>query len=229
LQRLVVADKLTFFLDAFLEKFANLEGTDYLSKIASLVFHLIQTGDANTDANADETQTDDEKKKRNALIRRRSIRIRQCLILQALLNSILDLQEILKELNKEVLLEESLINIFQTKLKGRLIDAIYPWILDLEQIQVLQAAGLLNPKADYLIPRIFTSAITEDGFFTAEEFAQVIAEESGQVVDIAEKFKQAIALILEADSNLLVEYINFYLKNKHGSKITLAQVNGKYY
>ena len=229
MQRLVVADKLTFFLDAFLEKFANLEGTDYLSKIASLVFHLIQTGDANTDANADETQTDDEKKKRNALIRRRSIRIRQCLILQALLNSILDLQEILKELNKEVLLEESLINIFQTKLKGRLIDAIYPWILDLEQIQVLQAAGLLNPKADYLIPRIFTSGITEDGFFIAEEFAQVIAEESGQVVDIAEKFKQTMALMLEVDSNLLVEYINFYFKkNKSGSRITLAKVNSKY-
>jgi hypothetical protein len=173
LQRLVVADKLTFFLDAFLEKFANLEGTDYRSKIASLVFHLIQTGDASTDANADETQTDDsdetqtddEKKKRNALIRRRSIRIRQCLILQALLNSTLDLQEILKESNKKVP-EELLTNIFQTRLKGRLIDAIYPWILDPEQAQVLQAAGLLNPKADYLIPRIFTSGITENGFLS---------------------------------------------------------------
>jgi hypothetical protein len=217
LQRLVVADKLTFFLDAFLEKFANLEGTDYRSKIASLVFHLIQTGDASTDANADETQTDDsdetqtddEKKKRNALIRR-PIRIRQCLILQALLNSILDLQEILKELNKEVL-EELLTNIFQTRLKGRLIDAIYPWILDPEQAQVLQAAGLLNPKADYLIPRIFTSGITEDGFF------------------IADKFKQAIASMLEADSNLLHEYIKFYFeKNKSNSRINLAKVNDKY-
>ena len=222
LQRLIVANKLTFFLDAFLEKFTNLEGTDYRSKIADLVFHLIQTGDANTDEiqtdDADEIQTNNTNK---------NVSVRECLILQALLNSILDLQQILKELNKKVP-EELLTNIFQTKLKGRLIDAIYPWILDPEQIQVLQAAGLLNPKADYLIPRIFTSGITEDGFFIAEEFAQVIAEESGQVVDIAEKFKQAIALILEADSNLLVEYINFYLKNKHGSKITLAQVNGKY-
>ena len=221
LQRLVVADKLTFFLDAFLEKFANLEGTDYRSKIASLVFHLIQTGDASTDANADETQTGDadeiqtNDKKGNALIRR-PIRIRQCLILQALLNSILDLQEILKESNKKVP-EELLTNIFQTRLKGRLIDAIYPWILDPEQAQVLQAAGLLDPKVDYLIPRIFTSGITENGFFTAEELARGIAKESGQeksgqVVDIAEKFKQAIASILEADSNLLVEYINFYFK-----------------
>ena len=219
LQRLVVADKLTFFLDAFLEKFANLEGTDYRSKIAYLVFHLIQTGDAkaNTDANADETQTDDsdetqtdgERKKRNALIRRRSIRIRQCLILQALLNSILDLQQILKKLNKQVP-EELLINIFQTRLKDRLIGATYPWILDPEQTEVLQAAGLLDTEVNYLIPGIFTSGITENGFF------------------IAEKFKQAIALMLEVDSNLLVEYINFYLKNKHGSKITLAQVNGKY-
>jgi len=187
LKRLVVADKLTFFLDAFLEKFANLEGTDYRSKIAYLVFHLIQTNDNNKNAS-----------------------IRECLILQALLNSILDLQQILKELNKEVLLEELLTNIFQTRLKGRLIDAIYPWILDPEQTQVLQAAGLLDTEVNYLIPGIFTSGITENGFF------------------IAEKFKQAIALMLEVDSNLLVEYINFYLKNKHGSKITLAQVNGKY-
>jgi hypothetical protein len=194
LQRLVVADKLTSFLDAFLKKFANLEGTDYRSKIADLVFHLIQTDDASTDADTDEIQTDDKKKKENPLIRRKSIRTRECLILQALLNSILDLQEILKESNKKVLLEESLINIFQTKLKGRLIDAIYPWILDPEQTEVLQAAGLLDPKVDYLIPGIFTSGITENGFF------------------IAEKFKQAIALMLEADSNLLVEYINFYFK-----------------
>ena len=249
MQRLVVEDKLTFFLDAFLEKFADLEGTDYRSKIADLVFHLIQTDDASTDANTDEIQTNDadeiqtNDKKGNALIRR-PIRIRQCLILQALLNSILDLQEILKELNKKVLeelkteiskepkpkiLEELLINIFQAILKGRLIDAIYPWILDPEQTQVLQAAGLLDPKVDYLIPRIFTSGITEDGFFTAEEFAQVIAEESGQVVDIAEKFKQTMALMLEVDSNLLVEYINFYFKkNKSGSRITLAKVNSKY-
>ena len=223
LQRLIVANKLTFFLDAFLEKFTNLEGTDYRSKIADLVFHLIQTGDANTDEiqtdDADEIQTNNTNK---------NVSVRECLILQALLNSILDLQQILKELNKKVP-EELLTNIFQTKLKGRLIDAIYPWILDPEQIQVLQAAGLLNPKADYLIPRIFTSGITEDGFFIAEEFAQVIAEESGQVVDIAEKFKQTMALMLEVDSNLLVEYINFYFKkNKSGSRITLAKVNSKY-
>jgi len=225
LQRLVVADKLTFFLDAFLEKFANLEGTDYRSKIASLVFHLIQTGDASTDANTDEIQTGDadeiqtNDKKGNTSIRRSiRIRIRQCLILQALLNSILDLQEILKESNKKVP-EELLTNIFQTRLKGRLIDAIYPWILDPEQAQVLQAAGLLNPKADYLIPRIFTSGITENGFF------------------IADKFKQAIASMLEADSNLLHEYIKFYFeKNKSNSRINLAKVkldnecyNGEYY
>ena len=196
LQRLVVADKLTSFLDAFLQKFANLRGTDYRSKIADLVFHLIQTNDNNKNAS-----------------------IRDCLILQALLNSILDLQQILKELNKKVP-EELLTNIFQTRLKGRLIDAIYPWILGPEQTQVLQAAGLLDPKVDYLIPRIFTSGITGEGFFTAEK--------CGQVVDIAEKFKQAIALMLEADFNLLVEYINFYLKNKNGSRITLAQVNGQY-
>jgi len=203
LKRLVVADKLTSFLDAFLEKFANLEGTDYRSKIAYLVFHLIQTGDAD----ADEIQTNDKEK--NALIRR-SIRIRQCLILQALLNSILDLQQILKELNKKVP-EELLTNIFQTRLKGRLIDAIYPWILDPEQTQVLQAAGLLDPKVDYLIPRIFTSGITEYGFFTAE------------------KFKQAIALMLEADSNLLHEYIKFYFEeNKSIRRINLAKVNDKY-
>lgn len=205
LKRLVVADKLTFFLDAFLKKFVDLRGTDYRSKIADLVFHLIQTNDNNKNA-----------------------AIRECLILQALLNSILDLQQILKELNKEVL-EELLTNIFQTRLKGRLIDAICPWILDPEQTQVLQAAGLLDPKVDYLIPRIFTSGITGNGFFAAEEFAQVITEERGQVVDIAEKFKQAIALMLEADSNLLVEYINFYFeKNKNGSRLTLAKVNGKY-
>ena len=203
LQRLVVADKLTFFLDAFLEKFANLEGTDYRSKIAYLVFHLIQTNDNNKNAS-----------------------IRECLILQALLNSILDLQQILKELNKKVLeelkteiskepkpkiLEELLINIFQAILKGRLIDAIYPWILDPEQTQVLQAAGLLDPKVDYLIPRIFTSGITENGFF------------------IAEKFKQAIALILNTYPNLLHEYIKFYFEeNKSIRRITLAKVNGQY-
>ena len=227
LQRLVVADKLTFFLDTFLKKFAALDliETDYRSKIAGLVFHLIQTGDTNAEANADETQTGDadeiqtSDKKNNDLIRepiRIRIRIRQCLILQALLNSILDLKQILAKLNKQVS-EELLINIFQTRLKGRLIDATYPWILDPEQIKVLQAAGLLDPEVDYLIPRIFTSGITENGFFTAEELARGIAKESGQeksgqVVDIAEKFKQAIASILEADSNLLVEYINFYFK-----------------
>ena len=254
LQRLVVADKLTFFLDTFLKKFAALDliETDYRSKIACLVFHLIQTGDTNTEANAeaeaeagtDEIQTDDKEKKENPLIRKKSIRIKECLILQALLNSILDLQQILKKLNKQVS-EELLINIFQTRLKGRLIDATYPWILDPEQTKVLQAAGLLDTEVNYLIPRIFTSGITENGFFTAEELARDIAKESrqeesgqeksGQVVNIAEKFKQAIALMLEADSNLLVEYINFYFeKNKNGSRITLAKVkldnyNGEYY
>ena len=244
LQRLVVADKLTFFLDTFLKKFAALDliETDYRSKIAGLVFHLIQTGDTNAEANADETQTGDadeiqtSDKKNNDLIRepiRIRIRIRQCLILQALLNSILDLKQILAKLNKQVS-EELLINIFQTRLKGRLIDATYPWILDPEQIKVLQAAGLLDPEVDYLIPRIFTSGITENGFFTAEELARGIAKESGQeksgqVVDIAEKFKQAIASILEADSNLLHEYIKFYFKeNKSNRRINLAKVNDKY-
>jgi len=73
--------------------------------------------------------------------------------------------EISKE-PKPKILEELLINIFQAILKGRLIDAIYPWILDPEQTQVLQAAGLLDPKADYLIPRIFTSGITEMDFLS---------------------------------------------------------------
>ncbi len=211
LEKLVAADGLiSNFLDTFLN---SLESTtnkeDYQSRIAVLVYYLIQNKcDEPQSEDSSETQNkkDDKSKKKNVVVR-------ECLILQALLNSMLDLEKKLNNLKAHgaKISKELLLNIFQALLKGRLIDAIYPWILYPEQIQVLQEARLLESGVNYLSPDISTSGITGDKSV------------------LAEKLTKAISLMLEADPNLLAEYVNFYFKKNNGnSRIALAKVNNEY-
>lgn len=121
------------------------------------------------------------------------------------IKELLESQIISLENNKLIgLPQDTLVNLFQGFLKGRMMEIIFKLATTSEQKGTLKKANILNEKSEYNIPELQS------------------------LDEINEIYKQGTIIILEQKPNLLTRYFAFLLKKTEKSKLeSIVTIEGK--